>query len=261
MTAVFHVIIPARYGSTRLPGKPLLDIAEKPMILHVVAAAQASGARSVTVATDDHRIATVVRAAGGDAILTALDHASGSDRIAETCAILELPPEAVVVNVQGDEPEMPAALIHQVAELLVSHDDSVMATLCAPISSVHEFVDPSVVKVVRGQNNRALYFSRAPLPWNRSDPSARWEEGAWQHAFRHVGIYAYRVGDLLRFTQHGPCTLERQESLEQLRVLWHGEPIVCGEACVSTPPGVDTPADLDSVRQRWGRSPGTEGRE
>lgn len=251
----FHVVIPARHDSSRLPGKPLLDIAGRPMILHVCGAARASGAASVTVATDDRRIAAVVEGAGGIAVMTAGDHASGSDRIAEACDLLGLPEDAVVVNVQGDEPQMPPSLIRQVAELLAAHEDAVMATLCTPFTGAGEFAEASAVKVVLGGRDRAVYFSRAPVPWDSDDRSADLSADAWHGAFRHLGIYAYRRGYLREFAGRGPCPLERRERLEQLRVLWHGETIVCAVAGVTPPPGVDTPDDLARVRRRLEGSP------
>ncbi len=251
MTA-FHVIIPARHASTRLPGKPLLDIAGRPMIVHVLGAATASGAESVTVATDDDRIADVVREAGGTAVLTAPDHQSGSDRIAEACHILGLADDALVVNVQGDEPEMPPGLIRQVAELLAASESAVMATLCTPATGAEEFADPSAVKVVVDHAGRALYFSRAPVPWTRADRGAELDAEAWQGAHRHLGIYAYRSGYIREFSARGPCELESRERLEQLRALWHGEVIVCAVSREPPPTGVDTVEDLERIRRRLG---------
>ncbi len=224
------------------------------MVLHVQDAAMRSGAMAVTVATDDQRIVSVVQAAGGHAVLTAVDHETGSDRIAEACTILGLSPDAVVVNVQGDEPEISPLLIRQVAELLMSRKDAVMATLCTPVSGVAEFVDVAAVKVVVGKNDQALYFSRAPLPWDCGHSSTGRAAEAWRSAWRHVGIYAYRVRYLWHFARCGPCPLEQWERLEQLRALWHGECVVCGVAAVPPPPGVDTREDLAHARLRLGRN-------
>ncbi|MDE0714485.1 MAG: 3-deoxy-manno-octulosonate cytidylyltransferase [Gammaproteobacteria bacterium] len=255
MNTRFHVVIPARYASTRLPGKPLLNIAGKPMIQHVYEAALASGAASVTVATDDRRIESAVQHAGGVAVMTGKDHASGSDRIAEACSVLGLADDEVVVNVQGDEPQMPPSLIRQVAELLVVREDAAMATLCTPFIGAGEFADSSAVKVVLGDADRAVYFSRAPVPWHCSRDSSDLSGEAWQHAFRHLGIYAYRSGYLRTFSGRGPCPLERRERLEQLRVLWHGECIACALAVEAPPAGVDTAEDLAGVRLRLEGNP------
>lgn len=246
----FHVIIPARHGSSRLPGKPLLDIGGKPMVLHVHDAAIASGAATVTVATDDNRIGSVVRNAGGRAVITSPDHQSGSDRIAEACSIMGLEEEAVVVNVQGDEPEMPPELINQVAELLFDSRDADMATLCTPVESDSEFIDLSVVKVVLDGAGRALYFSRAPIPWTRSENGSARVSDAWQAGLRHLGVYAYHAGYIRKFSARGPCPLESRERLEQLRALWYGESIACATARVPPPPGIDTPEDLERARRR-----------
>ncbi len=255
MKTRFHVVIPARHASTRLPGKPLLDIAGKPMIRHVYEAALASGAASVTVATDDRRIESAVRDSGGVAIMTRMDHASGSDRIAEACNVLGLADGEVVVNVQGDEPQMPPSLIRQVAELLVVRGNAVIATLCTPFTGAGEFADSSAVKVVLGGDDRAVYFSRAPVPWHCSWDSPEPPGAAWRHALRHLGIYAYRCGYLRTFSGRGPCPLERKERLEQLRVLWHGECIACALAVEAPPPGVDTAEDLAGARRRMGGNP------
>ncbi len=249
MSQAFHVIIPARYDSVRLPGKPLLDIAGKPMVAHVVDAALSSGAASVTVATDDARVESAVRQWGGEAVLTASSHQSGSDRIAEACAILDLPGDAVVVNVQGDEPLIPSALIRQVAALLVGAGDADMATLCTPMEDAEEYADPSAVKVVMDRSGRAIYFSRAQIPWKREDGTAVNALDAWRKAHRHLGIYAYRSGYIQEFSARGPCELESLERLEQLRTLGYGESIACAVAEVVPPPGVDTPADLERVRE------------
>jgi 3-deoxy-manno-octulosonate cytidylyltransferase (CMP-KDO synthetase) len=250
MATGFHVIVPARHGSSRLPGKPLLLIDGKPMVLHVRDAAVASGAQSVTVATDDARIQAAVREAGGIAVMTGMDHQSGSDRIAEACGLLQLPDEAIVVNVQGDEPEMPPELIRQVADLLAGAEDAQMATLCTPLTGRDEFLDPAAVKVVLDRNGRAIYFSRALIPWTRSANQSTLEQDAWRGGLRHLGIYAYRSGYIRRFSARGPCPLEERERLEQLRALWHGEQIACAVARIAPPAGIDTLQDLERARRR-----------
>ncbi len=241
----FHVIIPARYAATRLPGKPLLDIGGRPMIRHVYERASASGAASVTVATDDVRIADAVRGFGGAACMTAARHRSGTDRLAEAVALLGLDARAIVVNLQGDEPRMPPALIRQVAALLHERGTA-MATACHPLHDRATLADPDTVKVVRDVNGDALYFSRAPIPWPRD--AMRGEADAPVRAFRHIGLYAYRAEFIGRFAAWSPCALEEIEMLEQLRALWHGEKIAVCEAEEAPGPGVDTPADLERVR-------------
>ena len=249
----FHVIIPARYASTRLPGKPLLLIGDKPMLQHVYERALACGAASVVVATDDARIVEAVEKFGGQVCITAADHQSGTERLAEAAGQLQLPDEAVVVNLQGDEPLMPPELLQQVAALLEGDHEgdhgAEMATLCTRIHTAAELFDPHVVKVICDRNGRALYFSRAVIPWDRDAFAITTEElpAAALH-FRHLGIYAYRVGFLKRYVTLAPCELERMESLEQLRVLWHGGAIQVAEASHLPGPGVDTAADLQRVR-------------
>lgn len=246
----FHVIIPARYASTRLPGKPLLLIGDKPMLQHVYERALACGAASVVVATDDSRIADAVAKFGGKVCLTAAHHQSGTERLAETAQQLQLPDDAVVVNLQGDEPLMPPELLHQVAALLQGDHGADMATLCSRIHTAAELFDPHVVKVISDRQGKALYFSRAVIPWDRDAFAVTTEElpAAAVH-FRHLGIYAYRVGYLKRYVTLEPCELERMESLEQLRVLWHGGAIQVAEASHVPGPGVDTAADLQRVRE------------
>lgn len=246
----FHVIIPARYASSRLPGKPLLLIGDKPMLQHVYERAQACGAASVVVATDDQRIADAVAGFGGRVCLTAAHHQSGTERLAETAEQLALPDDAVVVNLQGDEPLMPPELLHQVALLLEENPAAEMATLCTRIHTAAELFDPHVVKVISDRHGKALYFSRAVIPWDRDAFAVTTEElpAAAVH-FRHLGIYAYRVGYLKRYVTLAPCELERMESLEQLRVLWHGGTIQVAEASQVPGPGVDTASDLQRVRE------------
>jgi 3-deoxy-manno-octulosonate cytidylyltransferase (CMP-KDO synthetase) len=236
------VIIPARFASTRLPGKPLLDIAGRPMIAHVVARAQESGAARVVVATDDERIRQAVAALGVETIMTAATHASGTDRLAEAVKKLRIGENEIVVNLQGDEPLMPPALIRQVADTLAASDAAAVATACHAITDVAEFNNPNVVKVVRDTNGFALYFSRAPIPFPRA-------AGQGVRAHRHIGIYAYRAGFIACYAAWPVCPPEEIEALEQLRVLWHGERIAVCEAASAPPAGVDTPADLDNVRR------------
>ena len=244
----FTVVIPARYASTRLPGKPLLDIAGKPMIRHVWERATASAARRVVIATDDARIRDAARDFGAEVCMTAASHPSGTDRLQEAVAALGLPDEAIVVNVQGDEPLIPPAVVDQVAANLSRETDCGMATLCEPLEQVELFLDPNVVKLVRDARSRAIYFSRAPIPWPR-DAFAR-ERSRLPEGFRplrHIGIYAYRVGFLHRFVGWPMGVLEACESLEQLRALENGTGIHVAEACAAIPAGVDTPADLERV--------------
>ncbi|HEX4970097.1 MAG TPA: 3-deoxy-manno-octulosonate cytidylyltransferase [Steroidobacteraceae bacterium] len=249
----FKVVIPARYSSTRLPAKPLVDLGGRPMIQWVVDAACRSAADEVLVATDDERIAAAVRdpraPARSLAVTTRGDHQSGTDRIAEVAQTRGWDGRTIVVNVQGDEPQLPPELIDQVASLLERHGDADIATLCTPIGSVHEFLDPNVVKVVTGRGCIALYFSRAPIPWHR-DGAAHGlaSQTSILGAQRHLGIYAYRVESLRTLTSMPPSDLEVTEKLEQLRALQAGMRIVVGIAAVPPPAGVDTEADVARVR-------------
>ena len=238
----FDVIIPARYASTRLPGKPLIDIGGKPLIQWVCECAMESSARRVMVATDDERIRNAVEGFGGKAYLTQSGHNSGSDRIAEVVDSLETPDDAIVINVQGDEPRMPGVLIDQVARILADDETSMAGTACHRIESSEEYLDPNVVKVVRDMKGRALYFSRAPIPWARDKDSDR------LIAFRHIGIYGFRVGFLKEFTAWPMTELESTERLEQLRILENGIPITVCEAAELPGPGIDTPEDLENFR-------------
>jgi len=247
--AVFTVIIPARYASTRLPGKPLADIAGKPMVVRVAERAVQAGAARVVVATDDARIKAAVEAHGITACLTASDHATGTDRLAEAAQQLGLPDDAIVVNVQGDEPLLSPALIRAVADLLAAHSDAAIATACHPITDAAEAFNPNVVKVVLDARRHALYFSRATIPWAR-DAFAGGRDAVPEGLplYRHYGLYAYRVRFLRAFPALASAPIERFEALEQLRALWHGFRIVV-EVTAGTPaPGVDTPEDLDRVR-------------
>ena len=242
----FIAVIPARFGSTRLPGKPLLDIAGQPMIQHVYARAKSSRAERVLVATDDQRIADVVRGFGGECVMTASDHPTGTDRLAEVADLLGLSADAIVVNVQGDEPLLPASAIHQVASMLETHPEASIATLCEPIQDESEIDDPNQVKVVRSQSGRALYFSRSRIPGHPTQANGT--------HFRHIGLYAYRAGFLRDFSTWRPTPLEQFERLEQLRALEHDRLIQVDVALESIPPGVDTEQDLALVRQHLEQS-------
>jgi 3-deoxy-manno-octulosonate cytidylyltransferase (CMP-KDO synthetase) len=242
----FKVVIPARYASTRLPAKPLADIGGRPMIQWVIDAARRSSAAEVWVATDDDRVAA---AAAPLALLTRADHASGTDRIAEVAEQRGWSDDTIVVNVQGDEPQLPAALIDLVASLLARHPDAHIATLCTPIAQLREFMDPNAVKVVFDAAGRALYFSRAPIPWNRdAAPQGLNSQTQYEGAYRHLGIYAYRVSALKQLSALPPSGLEQLEKLEQLRALQAGMQIVVAVAPTPPPAGIDTPEDLDRVR-------------
>lgn len=245
----FTVIIPARYASTRLPGKPLAMIGSKSMIQRVYERAAAAGAAEVIVATDDQRIVDAVEAFGGRAMLTAAHHQSGTERIAEVIDYLAIADDHVVVNVQGDEPFIPPEIIRQVADNLMNQRAAHMATLAVPISHLEEVKNPNAVKVVTDANGYALYFSRAPIPYERD---AFQQDRMGEHAAykRHIGIYAYRAGFVWRYIEWAPSPLEAIESLEQLRVLWYGERIHVAEAIVNPPAGIDTPADLDRANQQ-----------
>ena len=250
----FKVVIPARHASTRLPGKPLLEIAGKPMIQRVWERAGASGAVEVIVATDDTRIAAACRSFGAEVAITRGDHHSGSDRISEVIALRGWDPETIVVNLQGDEPCMPPALIDQVAAGLAGHPGVGVATLAYPIADADTLFDPHVVKVVIDANGLALYFSRAPIPWHRDAfHKGRGPLPRGCRFLRHIGLYAYRAGFLQRYIAWPPSPLEVAESLEQLRILWHGEGIHVGIAVTEPGPGVDTPEDLKRVAELVGR--------
>ncbi|MDQ2779003.1 MAG: 3-deoxy-manno-octulosonate cytidylyltransferase [Pseudomonadota bacterium] len=244
----FAVLVPARMASTRLPDKPLADIGGLPMIVRVAQRAATSGARLVVVAADDLRIVQACERHHVKAVLTRTDHASGSDRLAEACAVLGLDGDDVVVNVQGDEPLIDVELIQRCAALLAERTDCVMSTAAHPITTLAEFSNPNVVKVVLDAASRALYFSRAPLPWWRDGSSASAPALPTPAPLRHVGLYAYRAGFLRRFPALAPAPLERIEALEQLRVLWHGERIAVHVAQSASEAGVDTADDLARVR-------------
>jgi 3-deoxy-manno-octulosonate cytidylyltransferase (CMP-KDO synthetase) len=246
VTDGFIVVIPARYASTRLPGKPLKDIAGKPMIEWVHGQASQSGASEIVVATDDERILATCRKFGARAELTSTAHASGTDRIAEVALRCAWDDEQIVVNVQGDEPLISPLCIAQTARLLGRHPEAAIATLTAPLESPAEFRDPNFVKVVTDRNGWALYFSRAPIPWPRDGDEPR--------ARRHLGLYAYRVGALKAISAAAPCALEEIERLEQLRALWLGLRIIVADAVEPPSPHVDTEEDLAKVRRRLEQS-------
>lgn len=244
----YIVVIPARYASTRLPGKPLRDIAGLPMIQHVWQQAQKSQAARVVIATDDSRIQTVATEFGAEVCMTREDHVSGTDRLQEVAELLGLEDEQVVVNVQGDEPLIPPAVIDQVADNLAAEPAAGVATLCEPLVSVEEFSDPNVVKVIANQRSMAQYFSRAPIPWPRDHFQHSQDSlPAGCIARRHIGLYAYRVSELRRFVEWPVADIERFECLEQLRFMANAVGIHVADACMAVPTGVDTEQDLDIV--------------
>ena len=256
--APFRVVIPARHASTRLPGKPLADIGGRPMVLRVLDRALASGAEEVWVAVDHQAVFDVVRAAGGKALMTRADHSSGTERLAEVAGILGWRDDEIVVNVQGDEPLIDPGLIAAVAEGLAADIEASIATAAHPLGEVGEIFNPNVVKVVCDMRDRALYFSRAPIPWARD----AWAGGGCEHGclmppglpvLRHIGLYAYRVGFLRRYTALVPAPIEQWEALEQLRALWHGYPIRVLTLDAAPPGGVDTEEDLARVRAIFAR--------
>ena len=248
----FSVVIPARYDASRLPGKPLLLIAGKPLIQHVYECACRSHAERVIVATDDQRIAETTQAFDGEVCMTASTHQSGTERLAEVISKLNFDADSIIVNLQGDEPLMPAACIDQVAECLVQDNQAKVATLCDPIESVDDLFDPNIVKVVTDKNNHALYFSRATIPWHRdafNHDRTQLDSMDGLLAMRHVGLYAYRAGYIKQYLESTKSPIEQAEALEQLRVLWHGEKIHVATACASPGIGVDTENDLEAVRK------------
>lgn len=245
----YSVVIPARHGSTRLPGKPLLDIAGKPMVQHVWERALLSTAESVIIATDDERIYDAAASFGAEVCMTSPEHPSGTDRLQEVAASKGFADDHIIVNVQGDEPLIPPGAIEQVATNLAAAGDAGIATLCEPLATVEELLNPNVVKVVISATGLALYFSRAPIPWPREayEPAgfALPADFEWQ---RHIGIYAYRTGFLHQYVGWPPAPLETVEQLEQLRALYNGIAIHVAVACEPVPAGVDTEADLDAIR-------------
>ncbi len=244
----FCVVIPARYGSTRLPGKPLRRLAGRPLLAHVYDRACESGADRVVIATDDTRIRELARDIGADVRMTSPDHPSGTDRLAEVVELEGWDDEQLVVNLQGDEPLMPARLVRQVAEDLEEHRQAVVATLSTRIETAAELFDPHVVKLVCDGDGYALYFSRAAIPWDREAFAVTTETLPEQAVhFRHIGLYAYRAGFIRDYVAWPPSPIETMESLEQLRVLWYGRRIHVSEAHVRPGHGVDTEADLVRV--------------
>lgn len=244
----FVAVIPARFGSSRLPGKPLLEIAGEPMVAHVWRRASESAASRVVVATDDTRIRDAMLPLGAEVVMTRADHPSGTDRLGEVAERLGLAADAVLVNVQGDEPLIPPRLIDQVAMRLYDDPGASIATLAEPVADVETLFNPNVVKVVRALSGRALYFSRAPIPWDREAFAGRpeWlQTDAW---LRHIGIYAYRAAFLAEYRDWSPSALEQLEQLEQLRALHHGHAIQVSLAAEPNPAGVDTLEDLERVR-------------
>lgn len=272
----FVALIPARMSSTRLPGKPLADIAGEPMVVRVARRALDSGARLVAVATDSTEVIDAVEAHGIQALLTRADHPSGTDRLAEAADLLGLRNDDIVVNVQGDEPEIPPSLIARVAEQLRAHPDCAIATAAHAIESLADYLSPHVVKVVTNARGEALYFSRAPIPFARDamarlaatgqmtpdqgdgesiSLSAALGPGIASAIARHIGLYAYRVGFLRAYRDLTPSPIESIESLEQLRALWHGFRIAVMQVEQAPPAGVDTQADLDRVRRHYADKP------
>ena len=248
----FTAVIPARYASTRLPVKPLADIGGKPMVVRVAERARASGAAAVWIATDHEEIVAAAKRYGFDAMMTRPDHASGTDRIAEVAAVLGLAADEIVVNVQGDEPLMPPALVTAVVHTLAQRTPASIATVAHPIHDAAEFFNPNVVKVVCDHHGYALYFSRAPVPYARDAFTAT--TAVLPPAFpalRHIGLYAYRVGFLSAYAKLAPASVESFEALEQLRALWHGHRIAVHVTPDDPGAGVDTPADLERVRQAF----------
>ncbi len=250
----FRVVIPARYASTRLPGKPLLEIAGRPLVLHVLERAAVSGAAEIVVATDDPRVADAVRSVGGDVEMTRTDHASGTDRLAEVAEKRRWGAHDIVVNLQGDEPLVPTDLPAQLADVLADGPDAGIATMATPIESAEDLFCPNVVKVVLDDSEHALYFSRAPIPWARDAFAAGQPSTlpAGIRYLRHIGLYAYRVDTLRLLASTPPSPLERAESLEQLRALEEGIRIRVRVVDQAPPHGVDTPEDLERLRRQLG---------
>ncbi|UZN49029.1 3-deoxy-manno-octulosonate cytidylyltransferase [Cupriavidus cauae] len=264
----FTVVIPARLASTRLPNKPLADIGGKPMIVRVAERAHASAARRTVVATDADTVRAACAEHGIEAVMTRADHATGTDRLAEVATLLSLDDDAIVVNVQGDEPLIAPALIDAVARHLAAHPECAIATAAHPLHEIGEVFNPNVVKVVCDSAGRALYFSRAPIPWARdawsgvpSAPAANAQVPLPDMpVLRHIGLYAYRAGFLRRFPTLAAAPLEQTEALEQLRAMWHGERIAVLVTEAAPAPGVDTPADLERVRALWSEAAAQPGR-
>jgi 3-deoxy-manno-octulosonate cytidylyltransferase (CMP-KDO synthetase) len=254
--STFRVVIPARFASTRLPGKPLLTIGGRPMIQRVWERAVQSGALEVLVATDHAEVAATCREFGAEVCMTDPGHASGTDRIAEVAAVRAWEADAIVVNVQGDEPLLPPALVRQVAALLSEHPSADIGTLCTPVAALADYLDPNIVKLVMAADGTALYFSRAPVPWHRDGaPDGPASQRRCEQAMRHLGLYSYRVAALERLAGTPPCRLEEIERLEQLRALWLGMRIQVQVAAEVPPAGVDTAADLERVNRLLAQRP------
>jgi len=243
----FSIVIPARYESTRFPGKPLKKLGDKTLIHHVYLCAKKSKASRIIIATDDERIKSEAERFNAEVCMTHSDHATGTDRLAEVVKQVGFDDEHVVVNLQGDEPLMPESVINQVAENLANHKIASASTVCARIDNVEEIVDPHIVKVTRDQQGYALYFSRATIPHNRMEITDQSLKEI--NCYRHIGLYAYRAGFLRRFVSWPICELERCESLEQLRCLWNGEKIHVDDAVAIPGPGIDTPEDLQRAEK------------
>ncbi|MBL4608080.1 MAG: 3-deoxy-manno-octulosonate cytidylyltransferase [Pseudomonadales bacterium] len=248
----FNVVIPARYASSRLPGKPLEVIAGKPMVQHVYERAQESAAEEVIVATDDDRILRAVEQFGGRVVMTSANHESGTDRLQEVAALEGWADEQIVVGVQGDEPMIPPIVINQVAENLAARPEYSISTLLEKISELSDVMDPNVVKTAMDQSGAALYFSRAPIPYGRDCFPEKFPEGI--DYYRHIGIYGYRVKFLRQFASWEMSPLEKAEKLEQLRAMWYGAKIHLDVAVETPPKGVDTPEDLEHIRRLMGQS-------
>ncbi|EGQ8032459.1 3-deoxy-manno-octulosonate cytidylyltransferase [Vibrio parahaemolyticus] len=242
----FTVVIPARYSSSRLPGKPLADIGGKPMVQWVYEQAMQAGADDVIIATDDERVSAAVEQFGGKVCMTSANHESGTERLAEVVEKMAIPADHIIVNVQGDEPLVPPVIIRQVADNLAA-SDAPMATLAVEIESADEVFNPNAVKVVADERGYAMYFSRATIPWDR-DNFSKQDKAIVNPLMRHIGIYAYRAGFINTYVNWAPSALEQIECLEQLRVLWYGEKIHVAVAKEAPAAGVDTPEDLEAVR-------------
>jgi len=249
MTAVYNIVIPARMAAERLPGKPLLKIAGRPLIEHVYRRALEASAQSVVIATDDGHIRQTAESFGAQVVMTSAAHSSGTDRVAECASKMGWAGDTLVVNLQGDEPLMPAACLNQVAELLAADRSAQMASLYWPLEDAAEVLDPNCVKVVTAMDGAALLFSRSVIPYPRKWTDVKSALAAGVHWQRHIGLYAYRVDALNTFSRQPPTPLEEQEKLEQLRVLETGGRILMAQACCFIPAGVDTPRDLERVRK------------
>ena len=250
---IFKVVIPARFSSTRLPGKPLLDIGGKPMVIRVAEQASQSGAQQIIIATDHQPIIASAQEHGFQACMTRADHASGTDRIAEVATQQGWPDDTIVVNVQGDEPLIPPDLIRAVAQHLHDHSECAISTACHPIHDEASMRNPNVVKVVLDKHANALYFSRAPIPWPRDAYAQHQSLPETVNVLRHIGIYGYRVGFLRDFGKLNPTQIEQIESLEQLRALYHGYKIGVTKTDQAPPSGVDTEHDLEVARRLFTR--------